>query len=104
MQVTGRELNYEFLGKPNAAPYELAERLLFNQAVEIGLIDSQQSPADGKRDSHDATKQDGAPGGNCSKGEPSMPVRGGAPTWLCLLERASSRGTRPMMKSSQQMW
>ena len=71
--MTGQELNHDFLGKPNAAPYDLAERLLSDQAVEIGLIDSQQSPADGERDSHDATKQDGAPGGNSSKGEPSSP-------------------------------
>ena len=34
------------MGKPNAAPYELAEQLLYDQALELGLIDQQQYPAD----------------------------------------------------------
>jgi len=45
-QVTGRELNHEYMGKPNAAPYELAEQLLYNQAVELGLIEHQQASAE----------------------------------------------------------
>ena len=42
-QVTGRKLECQFFGKPNRAPYELAEHLLYNQAVELRLVDSQQS-------------------------------------------------------------
>ncbi len=42
-QVTGRKLECQFFGKPNRAPYELAEHLLYDQAVELRLVDSQQS-------------------------------------------------------------
>ena len=42
-QVTGRTLECQFFGKPNRAPYELAEHLLYNQAVELRLVDSQES-------------------------------------------------------------
>ena len=42
-QVTGRALECQFFGKPNRAPYELAEQLLYKQAVELGLADSQQA-------------------------------------------------------------
>ena len=59
MQVTGEELNHEFMGKPNAAPYELAEHLLYHQAVELGLIDQHQNPADQEHGPVDTTEEDG---------------------------------------------
>ena len=43
LQVTGRALECHVFGKPNRVPYELAEHLLYNQAVEMRLVDSQQS-------------------------------------------------------------
>jgi len=48
-QVTGRELNHEYMGKPNAAPYELAEQLLYDQAVELGLIEHRQASGEQKQ-------------------------------------------------------
>lgn len=58
MQVTGRELNHEFMGKPNAAPYELAEHILFDQALELGLIEQQESPSDGEHSPANTADQD----------------------------------------------
>lgn len=46
LQMTGRELDCQYFGKPNRAPYELAERLLYDQAVELGLFNRQQASAD----------------------------------------------------------
>ena len=45
-QVTGRALECHFFGKPNQAPYELAAHRLYDQAVEMRLVDSQQSLKD----------------------------------------------------------
>jgi ribonucleotide monophosphatase NagD (HAD superfamily) len=45
-QVTGKTLYHEFFGKPGPAPYELAEDLLYDQAVELGLVDHQQHLGD----------------------------------------------------------
>ena len=44
------------MGKPNAAPYELAEHLLYDQAVELGLIDPQQCDTQSEGET---IKQDG---------------------------------------------
>ncbi len=60
MQVTGRELNHEFMGKPNAAPYELAEQLLCDQAMELGLMDPQQYNAEQEETCPGTTEQAGA--------------------------------------------
>lgn len=45
-QVTGKTLCHEFYGKPGPAPYELAEDLLYDQAVDLGLVDHQQHLSD----------------------------------------------------------
>ena len=36
--MTGRELQHVFFGKPNRAPYALAEQLLMQQGRELGLL------------------------------------------------------------------
>ena len=38
LQTTGRELEHHYYGKPNRAPYALAEELLSAQAVALGQI------------------------------------------------------------------
>ena len=73
MQVTGKELNHEYMGKPNAAPYELAERLLYDQAVELGLIEQQQHQADQEHSSLETKEHDGTPGQGIFGGSSSSP-------------------------------
>lgn len=45
--MTGRELQHQFFGKPNRAPYALAEQLLMQQGRELGLL-----PDDGMHHEH----------------------------------------------------
>ncbi len=59
------------MGKPNAAPYELAEQLLCDQAVELGLIDPQQHATEPEHTSLDTTKQEIAPRHESSEQSPS---------------------------------
>lgn len=73
MQVTGNELYHEFMGKPNAAPYELAEHLLYRQAVKLGLIDQQQYPAGPEHGHCNATEQDGTVRHGSSEGPSTSP-------------------------------
>lgn len=38
MQTTGAALEHQYYGKPNRAPYALAEELLLEQAIQLGQL------------------------------------------------------------------
>lgn len=43
LQVAGKELEHQYFGKPNRAPYQLAEELLLEQAVQLGQLPAKNS-------------------------------------------------------------
>ncbi len=45
--MTGRELEHQYFGKPNRAPYAIAEQLLLQQGRELSLLPSSSTADSG---------------------------------------------------------